>query len=294
MTVLETCPAPAPRRAALIQQRRRPPRTLIGGVARVVAIVLVVLAFLLPFAYMVTQSLKSPAEILDPSRTLNFAPTFDNFVRVFEQQDLLLYLTNSLIVAVASTIVSLAIGLPAAYAFSRYLMGKSIVIVLIARVVPGISLLLPWYYIFSQMRLVGTYSSLVLAHMFVSLPLIIWIMVAFFDGMSPELEEAGQVDGLSRAQTFLRITLPLAVPGVATAGVLSFIFSWNNFLFSLILAGNSTRTLPVAVFNFISYASVDWGGLMAASVVVTIPLLIIALLSQKYIVSGLTAGATKG
>lgn len=261
---------------------------------RFIAIGAVLLVFVLPFIYMITQSLKRPEDILDPKRTLDFAPTFDNFVRVFEQNDLVSFLANSFIVAAGATLISLVIGLPAAYAISRFSMNRSVSFILIARVVPGLSLLLPWYYIFSQFQLVGTYTALILAHIFISLPLIIWIMMAFFEGMPLELEESAQVDGLSKVQSFLRITLPLAVPGIATAGILSFIFSWNNFLFSLILAGNSTRTMPVAVFNFISYSSVDWGGLMAASVVVTVPLLLVALLGQRYIVSGLTAGATKG
>ncbi|WP_317451818.1 carbohydrate ABC transporter permease [Microbacterium sp. NIBRBAC000506063] len=109
-----------------------------------------------------------------------------------------------------------------------------------------------------------------------------------------ELEESAQVDGLTAIGAFFRITLPLSVPGIATATILSFIFSWNNFMFALVLAGQSTKTLPVAIFDFIGYASIDWGALMAASVVVTTPIMLIALFTQRYIVSGLTAGATKG
>ena len=102
------------------------------------------------------------------------------------------------------------------------------------------------------------------------------------------------VDGLTPIGAFRRITLPLSVPGIATAGILAFIFSWNNFMFALVLSGAQTKTLPVAIFNFVGYASIDWGGLMAAATVVTVPIMVIALFTQKYIVSGLTAGATKG
>uniref|UniRef100_UPI003514F8CE carbohydrate ABC transporter permease n=2 Tax=Bacillati TaxID=1783272 RepID=UPI003514F8CE len=133
-----------------------------------------------------------------------------------------------------------------------------------------------------------------LSHMFVSLPLILYIMMSFFDQLPEELEESAQVDGLTAIGAFYRITLPLSVPGIATATILSFIFSWNNFMFALVLAGQSTKTLPVAIFDFIGYASIDWGALMAASVVVTTPIMLIALFTQRYIVSGLTAGATKG
>jgi multiple sugar transport system permease protein len=130
--------------------------------------------------------------------------------------------------------------------------------------------------------------------MFVSLPLILYIMMSFFQQLPEELEESGQVDGLTAIGAFLRISLPLSIPGIATATILSFIFSWNNFMFALVLSGPRTKTLPVAVFDFIGYASIDWGALMAASVVVTTPIMLIALFTQRYIVSGLTAGATKG
>lgn len=108
------------------------------------------------------------------------------------------------------------------------------------------------------------------------------------------LEEAALVDGLTPIGAFLRILLPLSVPGIATAGILSFIFSWNNFKFALVLSGANTKTLPVAVLDFVSYASIDWGAIMAATVVMTLPIVVIAVIGQKYIVSGLTAGATKG
>ena len=130
--------------------------------------------------------------------------------------------------------------------------------------------------------------------MFVALPLIVYIMMGFFDGLPVELEESGQVDGLTPIGSFWYLMLPLSTPGIATAGILSFIFSWNNFLFALVLSSSSTKTLPVAIYDFIGYASIDWGALMAASTVVTLPIMIMSLFAQKYIVSGLTAGATKG
>jgi multiple sugar transport system permease protein len=186
------------------------------------------------------------------------------------------------------------LAVPAAYSMSRFVMKKSAMLVLLARVIPGVSLLVPWYIIFSNMRIVGSFTPLVLSHMFVALPLILFIMMSFFDSLPEELEEQAQIDGLSAIGAFFRISLPLSVPGIATAGILAFIFSWNNFMFALVLSGATTKTLPVAIFDFVGYASIDWGGLMAAAVVVTIPIMVIALFTQKYIVSGLTAGATKG
>ncbi|HTU01802.1 MAG TPA: carbohydrate ABC transporter permease, partial [Candidatus Sulfotelmatobacter sp.] len=138
------------------------------------------------------------------------------------------------------------------------------------------------------------YLSLILTHLLVGLPFIVWVMVPFFEAIPVSLEEAARVDGASMLQVFLRIVLPISGPGIVTGAILAFVFSWNNFMFSIVLATNRTKTLPVAIYNFISYAQIDWGGLMAAAVVITLPVLILALLTQRYVVKGLTAGAVKG
>ena len=130
--------------------------------------------------------------------------------------------------------------------------------------------------------------------MLVALPFIVWIMIPNFEAIPRDLEEAAWIDGCTQHQAFFRISLRLSTPGMITACLLAFIFSWNNFMFSLILAGRDTTTLPVAIFNFVSYAYVDWGGLMAAAVMITLPIVILSLCLQKHIISGLTAGAVKG
>ena len=269
-----------------------------GGTAyktfRVGALVLVVLGLLMPLIWMVAASLKTNVDIYDSSKALLFSPTVDNYRTVLEQANYVTFIINSLWVAFASTVLSLLLGVPAAYSMSRFSMKRSALVVLMARVIPGVSLLVPWFYVFSNLRLVGGFTVLVLSHMFVSLPLVVYIMMGYFDGLPLELEESAQVDGLTPIGAFRRITLPLSTPGMATAGILAFIFSWNNFMFALVLSGAKTKTLPVAIFDFVGYAAIDWGGLMAAATVVTVPIMVIALLAQKYVVSGLTAGATKG
>ncbi len=269
-----------------------------GGTAyktfRVGALVLVVLGLLTPLIWMVAASLKTNVDIYDTSKALLFSPTVDNYKTVLEQANYVTFIVNSLWVAFVSTVLSLILGVPAAYSMSRFSMKRSALVVLMARVIPGVSLLVPWFYVFSNLRLVGGFTVLVLSHMFVSLPLVVYIMMGYFDGLPIELEESGQVDGLTPIGAFRRITLPLSTPGMATAGILAFIFSWNNFMFALVLSGAKTKTLPVAIFDFVGYAAIDWGGLMAAATVVTVPIMVIALLAQKYVVSGLTAGATKG
>jgi len=261
---------------------------------RFVALAVVVLSLLAPLAWLVASSLKTNVDIYDASKTFFFVPTLENYANVLTRNNYFVFIFNSFWVASASTILSLILGVPAAYAMSRFTMHRSALVVLMARVIPGISLLVPWYYVFSNMKMVGGFTVLILSHMFVALPLIVYIMMSYFDSMPLELEESAQVDGLTPIGAFRRITLPLSVGGMATAGILSFIFSWNNFMFALVLSGSKTKTLPVAIFDFVSYASIDWGGLMAAATVVTVPIMVIALFTQKYIVSGMTAGATKG
>jgi len=269
-------------------------RSTAVSIARGVGIAVIILAFLGPILWMILASLKTNVDIYDSAKTFVFTPTGSNYATVFGQSRYLSYVWNSFVIAAISTGLSLVIGVPAAYAMARFLMRKSANLVLLARVIPGVSLLIPWYYVFSNLRMVGGYSVLILAHMFVALPLIVYIMMSFFEQLPEELEESGQVDGLTPIGAFLHITLPLSAPGIATSTILSFIFSWNNFMFALVLSSAKTKTLPVAIFDFIGYASIDWGGLMAASVVVTVPIMAIALFTQKYIVTGFTAGATKG
>ncbi|MGO4383585.1 carbohydrate ABC transporter permease [Specibacter sp. RAF43] len=276
-----------------LRRRRKPLGVRAYSSFRVVALIVVVVALLAPLAWLVASSLKTNVDIYDPSKTIVFTPTFDNYVNVLTRNNYFIYIFNSFWVAFVSTALSLVLGVPAAYAMSRFTMHRSALVVLMARVIPGISLLVPWYYVFSNMRMVGGFSVLIMSHMFVALPLIVYIMMSYFDSMPLELEESAQVDGLTPIGAFRFITLPLSVGGMATAGILAFIFSWNNFMFALVLSGAKTKTLPVAIFDFVSYASIDWGGLMAAATVVTVPIMVIALFTQKYIVSGMTAGAIK-
>lgn len=283
---------PRTRTSTATRSARRPIK--VGSILRALAIILVVLAFLFPFVWMVLASFKTPIDITGRGNPFVFTPTMQHYNNVLGRYAFHIFIWNSFVVAALSTLFSLILGLPAAYAIARFRMPRMGLVLLVARIIPGIAFLIPWFILFSQLRLVGTYTALVLSHMLVGMPFIAWVMISFFEGLPVELEEAGQVDGLTRIGSFLRIALPLSMPGIITGSILSFIFSWNNFMFSVVLAGQRTRTSPVAIFNFISYATIDWGGLMAASVIITLPVVLIALFVQRYIISGLTAGATKG
>lgn len=268
-------------------------RTVLAAL-RYLAILIVVFILVFPFAWMLLSSFKNQIDITTNRNLLQFTPTLQNYHNVFQQQNYLQYLFNSFLVALASTVLSLVLGLPAAYGIARFHANWLGVVLLTARIIPGITFLVPWYIIFGRLGLLGSYWALILSHMLVGLPFIAWVMIPFFESLPHELEESARIDGATHFGAFFRIALPLAVPGIITASIMAFIFSWNNFMFSLVLAGDDTRTLPIAIFNFLSYSSVDWGGLMAAAVVITLPVLVMTLFVQRYIVAGLTAGATKG
>lgn len=275
-------------------KRKKPLRSRAYSTFRVVALVVVVVVFITPLLWMLLASFKTNVDIHDVSKSFIFTPVMENYIEVLGRGNYLQFVFNSLWIAFCATAVSLIIGVPAAYSMSRFAMRRSALLVLMARVIPGVSLLVPWYYVFANLGLVGGYGVLILSHMFILIPISLYIMISYFDSLSVDFEQAGEVDGLTPIGAFLRIVLPMSTPGIATAGILSFIFSWNNFMFALVLSSASTKTLPVAVFDFVSYASIDWGAIMAAAVIMTLPIIVVAMFAQKYIVSGLTAGATKG
>lgn len=271
-------------------------KQLLGSVGIHILIYVVLFITIFPILWMLLASFEPHQSIINQAShgLFEFKATLENYRNVFTEQNFLVYTKNSMIVAVFAVGLSLIIGLPAAYAIARFKMRKSSVVVLLVRMIPGISFLLPWFSIFSSLGLRDTYTALILSHMLIALPFIIWIMVPNFEAIPRDLEEAAWIDGCAQYEAFLRISLRLSTPGIITAALLAFIFSWNNFMFSLVLAGRSTTTLPVAVFNFVSYSFIDWGGLMAAAVAITLPIVVLSLCLQKYIISGLTAGAVKG
>ncbi len=257
-------------------------------------VIAVIIPFIFPLVWIVSSSFKTHAEIVASPPVWLFVPTLDNYKNVFIDQDFGKFLWNSSVIAVGSTLLSLMIGLPAAYSISRYKQRTIGVFILLARVMPGISFLIPWFILFSKLGMIDTFASLIASHMMVGLPLIVWIMINYFDNFPRELEEAAQVDGCTLHGAFFRIVLPLAGPGILTASTLSFLFSWNNFMFSLVLSAQNTKTLPIAIFNFVSYAEVGWGNVMAAAVVIIAPAIVLTMLFQRYVIKGLTAGAVKG
>ena len=254
----------------------------------------IALIVLFPFLWMLASSFKTQVDIISWPPKLVFSPTLQNYRKVFDEQDFLKYFLNSTIVGSLAVGFSLLLGLPAAYSISRYAQKKLAVFILLARLMPGISFLMPWYIVFSRLDLMDSYVALVLSHMLIALPIVVWIMSTYFSAIPREMEESAMVDGATRQYAFWAIILPLSGPGIITATTLSFIFSWNNFMFSQVLSMERTKTLPIAVYNFVSYAEIDWGAVMAAAVAIMAPAIVLTMIFQKYVVKGLTMGAVKG
>lgn len=269
-------------------------RTL-DRVGTFICVVLVISPALLFFLWMLSLSLKY--EIDNGAYPPVFIPdriAWQNYVGVFKSNNFLLYFWNSIIVTGSATLLALLVGVPAGYGIARMKADRSAIVIMIARMTPGLSFLIPMFLIFQWLGLLGTLVPQIIIHLVVTVPIVIWIMIGYFETTPIELEEAAMIDGASRWQTFLRITLPIAKPGIVVAMILSVIFSWNNFVFGVVLAGRETRTLPVAVYNMLSFEQVSWGPLAAAALVVTLPVLVLTVLAQRQIVAGLTAGAVKG
>ncbi len=267
---------------------------LYGSVGFYALVALILLVVLFPLLWMLMASFKTNAQILNVKKMFSFEPTLKNYINVFVKYNFKMPIFNSFLISFVSTVLALLLGLPAAYSIGRSKMRFFSGIILMIRIIPAISFLVPWYIMFSKLGLTGTYSALILCHLIISLPLIIWIMIPYFETLPRELEQSAWIDGCSNFGAFIRIMLPLSAPGVLTCAILAFIFSWNNFMFALILSSSKTLTLPLAIYQFISYSNVDWGGIMAASVVITLPIIIISFFLQRYIITGLTAGAVKG
>ena len=281
------------RRAGHPRGRRRVAR-IVDGLVFYVTLVGLLVFFLFTLAWMVLSSLKSNVQVTAYPPLWVFMPTLQNYVDVFTKNPFLSYVLNSTIIAVAAVGIGLLCGLPAAYSMARHRQAALGFLVLSVRILPGIAFLVPLFVLYRHLGLINTHVGIILTHVIVVLPLIVWIMAGFFEDIPRDLEEAALIDGCSRVGAFARIVLPLSLPGIVAATILSFIASWNNFIFVLILGGKDTITLPMAVYSFVSFEDVNWGGLTAAATIITVPILLLSLVVQRYLAGGLTMGAIKG
>jgi multiple sugar transport system permease protein len=259
------------------------------------SVLVIVSPAILVFLWMLSLSLKTEIDnIAYPPVFIPNPPTLNNFLQVFEQNAIGRYFWNSVVVSGGATLIALLIGVPAGFGIARAGAHRLTVVILIARMTPALSYLIPLFTVFQFLGLNNTLTALVITHLVITVPIIVYIMAGYFETLPRELEEAALIDGGSVWTTFLYVALPLARPGIVVGTILAFIFSWNNFVFGAVLAGRETRTLPVAVYNVLTFEQLAWGPLAAAAIIVTLPVLLLTLVIQKEIVGGLTHGGVKG
>lgn len=264
-----------------------------------VAVAAIVVFCLFPFYWLINTSLKSGAD-LSGAALLPPSPSVDNYTSIFGDTAFTNALRNSAIIAGSVTVLSLLIGSFAGYALARlHLPFKFLILALVLSIstFPPIAIAAPVFELWTDIGLYNTYLGLILPSLAFGLPLTVFIMASFFHDIPRELEEAALVDGATRLQAFRKVVIPLAAPGVVTAGLLVFIFAWNEFLFAITLTSTpERRPVPAAIafFTGSQQFEVPLGTISAASVVVTIPLIVLVLIFQRRIVAGLTAGAVKG
>lgn len=252
------------------------------------------LTILLPVLWTVRTSFANRSLAYDPAN-LAFRPQLDNYAKIFIDEPFLKYFWNSLWIGLASTAVALAIGSLAAYAIARFRTGGRALSfsVLGTQMLPPVALVIPFYLLSQKLGLLDKGWALALIYLSFNLPFVVWILIGFFQGIPKELEEAALVDGCDRWTAFRAIILPLSLPGLMAAGVFSFVLSWNEFLFALVLTGRHSKTLPVALAGLMSSQGNNIGAICAAAVAMMAPIVALTWVIQRYLVRGLTFGAVK-
>jgi multiple sugar transport system permease protein len=274
---------------------------------RAVALVLIVVFFLFPIFWIFSMSFQTNEQILRIPPSLFFMPTLSNYAALISGKlttvsgtldiAFMKNLWNSVLLSTSAVAISLALGIPAAYAFARFKfrLGEDIAFTLLSfRFAPPLLVLLPLSLYFQNLGLTDTYVGLIWVYQLIALPLILWIVRGYFEDISPDIEHAYRVAGHSWWAAFTRIAVPLARPGIAAAGLLAFIFCWNNFVFALILASASKQPVTVGALAFVTASGIQYGQIAAAIVLSVTPTLALALYAQRYLVEGLSLGAVKG
>lgn len=276
-------------------------------VLRGVLIALVLIFFLFPIVWIVLMSFQTNAQILRIPPSLVFTPTLENYFALITgrlktasgvlELNFMNNILNSLILSTSSVVISLFLGVPAAYAFARYRFrfSEDIAFTLLSfKFAPPLLVLLPLTLYFQAIGLANTYVGLIWVYQLITLPLILWIVRGYFEDISPDIENAYRIAGNSWTRMFFKISIPLAMPGIAAAALLSFIFAWNNFVFALVLASADKQPVTVGALAFVTASGIQYGQIAAAVVLSITPTLALAIFAQRYLVEGLSLGAVKG
>lgn len=277
----------------LLQRRRR--NTGYVGLRAAVALV-VTFVFIAPILWMITTAFKTGNQAFSSEVQWFFTPTLDNFATILNGSTFSYALVNSIQVSVISSVIAILLASGIAYPLARFKFkgGNGLAgAILSLRIVPPIVTIIPLFLVMTTIGLNGTLVSIIILHVFMNLPLAVWLLRGFFEDVPMEIEEAAQLDGLGHLSIFFRIVLPLAMPGVAATALLSFLFSWNEFLFASILSNANSQTVTVALTQYVTPVGTQWTLIMAAGTLVGIPVWIAAISAQKFLVRGLSFGAVK-
>ncbi len=271
-------------------------RTSVSQVLLYAALAVVLVWTLVPLAWMVLSSFKSPDDLLSTTPSLLFTPTLEHYGQLFES-GLWGYIQNSFLAAGISTLIAVVLGCLAGYGLSRArFRGKDHVAfwIISTRMAPIAAVILPLFILFRYAGLLDSTMGLVIAYLTFNLPFAIWIMNAFFADLPPSLEEAAMVEGATRFGAFWRIALPLTAPGIVTTAILCLVFSWNDYAFAVTFAGPNSQTLPIAASQLNTQTGLNWGQLTAIGTIVVAPMILVGLAVRRYLVKGLTLGAVTG
>ena len=273
-------------------------RALATRLALVITIVVILVIFVFPYLYLILTSLKTPTDALSiPPSLFPKQISFESYSRITDFPAITKSFRNSLIIALGVTVLATTLAVPASYAVSRYgtLPGQIfMVIALVTRMVPYVSIAVPFFVLMNTLDLLDTHFAVILAHTTMALPLAIWLMASFFEGIPNELEEAAKVDGCSRLGALVRVIVPVSIGGIAVTAIFTFLASWNEFLFSLLLTSIEAKTAPIAIAEFKTQYGVEWGTMTALATIYSVPVILFSFFMQKRIVSGMTSGAVKG
>ncbi|HEY83562.1 MAG TPA: carbohydrate ABC transporter permease [Chloroflexi bacterium] len=267
-------------------------------ILRNIAVVAVIIFFMMPLFWLLTTAFKFGRDAFAiPPQWIFFDFTFKNFQEVWQNTKIVRFLTNSIIITTGVTILSLLLGVPAGYAIARTkssFLNLSSYFFLLLLMIPPIAMLIPFYLLMRDLRLLGTYAAVIILDTVFDASFVVWMMRSYFLDVPEAMEEAALVDGASHFQAFYKVALPLSLPGIMASALYCIIFSWNDFLFALMLTSPKTKTMPLGILSSFSAVEISWGIMAVMSIFAIIPAVFISLFLNRYFVKGLTMGADKG
>ena len=271
-----------------------------GRPIRVIIVVISLIAILFPLYWLIANSLRTKTDYLaNPPILFNAPVTFQNYQKILVENGIYKQFANTFVVAAVSTIIAVVFGSMAAYSTVRGRIAKKIrnffgLWFMIQKMYPAIATAIPVYLVMRHLRLIDTRFALIIMNTSFNLPLVIWLMMGFFEQIPLELEESAKIDGANFVQRFFRIVFPVTTPGIIASAILAFVGAWNEFLFAVILSVSRSKTLPVVIAGFITDRGLEWGPMAATAVITLLPILVVVWALQKNFVQGLAMGAVKG